>query len=405
VADLRIVLFTGNGGAGRTTIAAATALRLADRGARTLLLSTDGVPAIGDVLAREVGDEPTAVGPSLWAAQVDTQRRLERGWRDAEPDVTDLFAGSGIDQISPDELAVLPGVEDVLAVTALREPAMSGDWDVLVVDCPPAPQTVRRLALPETLAWYARRALPVHRSVGRSTRPLASLLHLGDTGPSPTDGLFAALVRLDDELTSVRALLADSAVTTLRLVVTPDRAATADARRTITALALYGYAVDLVVANRVFPKGRDTFRQGWVAAQQRQLACLRQSLAGVPVRETPYLASEPVGVDALRDIADGLYGTLPGDDPIGFDATADLMTVAGSADGYVLRIQLPLADPRSVVASRAGDDLVLTVTGHRRIVALPSVLRRCEVVRGEVADGEVRLHFRPDAALWPERSR
>jgi arsenite/tail-anchored protein-transporting ATPase len=404
VADLRILLFTGNGGAGRTTIATGTALRLAERGTKTLLLSMDGVPAIGDVLACEIGDEPTPVASSLWAAHIDTQHRLELGWRDAERNVTELFAGSGVEQISPEELTVLPGVEDVLAVAALREFAVSGGWDVLVVDCPPAPQTVRRLAVPETLAWYARRALPVHRAVGRSTRPLASLLHLGDPDPGPTDALFAALVRLDAQLTSLRALLADPAVTTVRLVVTPDKGASADARHTLTALALYGYAVDLVIANRMFPKGRDAFRQGWVAAQQRALAALRESLPGVPVREIPYLPQEPIGVEALGNIADALYGTPPGDDPTGFDASADLMTVAGSADGYVLRIRLPLTHPRSVAASRAGDDLILTVAGHRRIVALPSVLRRCEVVSGEVVDGEVHVHFRRDAALWPVRS-
>jgi arsenite-transporting ATPase len=175
----------------------------------------------------------------------------------------------------------------------------------------------------------------------------------------------------------------------------------AEARRTFTALALYGYAVDLVIANRVFPPGRDAFRTAWVRAQQVQLAELRESFAGLPVRELPYGAAEPVGVQALRGVADSLYGEAPGIDPAAAPEAVELMSVDTEGDEFVLRMWLPLVERAAVDAARAGDDLVLTVAGHRRVLSLPSVLRRCDVVGGEFADRQLRVRFRPDPALWP----
>ncbi len=399
MADVRVVLFTGKGGVGKTTAAAATALRLADRGVKTLLLSTDSAHSIADALDVRIGHEPVEIVPTLWAVQVDTQRRLEDAWRDVQRYLIDLLARGGMDPITAEELTVLPGVDEVLALLAVRDLAVSGDWDALVVDCAPTAETLRLLALPEALGWYLRKVFPAQRRIARGVRPFASMLGRGEA--IPPDGLFEALLRLNEDLASVREILADPAVTTVRLVLTPEAVVAAEARRTFTALALYGYCVDLVVANRIFPKGRDAFRQGWVAAQQTQLTRLRESFAGVPVREVTYRAAEPVGVAALREVASTLYGKLPGEDPAQFGAPGELMTVESDGDEFVLRIWLPLAARGAVEAARADDDLVLTVGDHRRVLTLPSVLRRCAVVRGEFADRELRVRFRRDPAVWP----
>jgi arsenite/tail-anchored protein-transporting ATPase len=294
---------------------------------------------------------------------------------------------------------VLPGVEEVLALLAVREFAVDGNWDVLVVDCAPTAETLRLLALPEALGWYLQKVFPAHRRLARGMRPIAAMIGRGEV--IPPDSLFEALLRLSDELASVRDLLADPAVTSVRLVLTPESVVAAEARRTFTALALYGYCVDLVIANRVFPPGRDAFRQAWARAQQAQLAELRESFAGLPVRELPYLAAEPVGVAQLRAMADALYGAAPGADPAASGATPELMTVDTEGEEFVLRMWLPLVERAAVDAARAGDDLVLTVAGHRRVLTLPSVLRRCQVVGGEFADRQLRVRFRPDPAQWP----
>jgi arsenite-transporting ATPase len=388
---MRIVLFTGQRGVGKTTTASATALRLADRGVKTLLLSTDTAHSLADALGVPLSGEPREVAPALWAVQLDTQRRFEAAWRDVQDFLTELLSRGGVDPITADELTVLPGVEEVLALLAVRELALTGDWDALVVDCAPTAETLRLLALPEALAWYLQKVFPAQRRLARGMRPIATVLGRGDA--IPPDSLFDALLRLNEDLAGVQQLLGDPQVTSVRLVLTPEAVVAAEARRTFTALALYGYNVELVVANRVFPAGDDEWRQGWAAAQQVQLASIRESFAGLPVRELPYRAGEPVGADALREVAADLYGTLPGADPAPVGA-ADLMRVDADGDSFVLSLALPLAERAAVDAVRAGDDLVVTVGGHRRVLSLPSRLRRCEVAGGDFDGARLRVRFR-----------
>ncbi len=402
---MRILLVTGKGGVGKTTTASATALRLAERGVKTLLLSTDTAHSLADALDVPLADEPTEVAPSLWAVQLDTQGRLEAAWRDVQSVLIDLLAQGGVDVITAEELTVLPGVDEVLALLAVRELALTGDWDTLVVDCAPTAETLRLLALPEALHWYLQRVLPAHRRiarVARSVRPLAALLGRGEV--IPPDALFEALLQLSDDLAGVRQLLADPEVTSVRLVLTPESVVAAEARRTFTALALYGYRVDLVVANRVFPAGGDEWQQAWVAAQQQQLAAIRDSFAGLPVLELPYRPAEPIGADALRAVADTLYGPLPGDDPAPPANGPDLLRVEPDGDGFVLLMSLPLAARGEVDAVRAGDDLVVTVAGHRRVLTLPSLLRRCKVVGGSFDGTQLRVRFDRDPDQWPRDS-
>jgi arsenite/tail-anchored protein-transporting ATPase len=396
---MRIVLFTGKGGVGKTTTAAATALRLADRGRRTLLLSTDTAHSLGDALGVPLSGEPTEVQPGLTVVQLDPQLRLEAAWRDVQSFLIDMLARSGVDEITADELTVLPGIEEVLALLAVRQFALTGSWDAVVVDCAPTAETLRLLALPEALGWYLTKVFPAQRRMARSLRPIAGMLGRPDT--VPPDSLFDALLRLNDELASVRELLGDPGVTSVRLVLTPESVVVAEARRTFTALALYGYGVDLVVANRVFPGGDDAWRQGWARAQQAQLATIRESFAGLPVRELPYRSSEPIGAEALRDVADAIYGELPGTDPVAVRSGPPLMQVGAEEGGYVLRMSLPLAARGSVDAVRVGDDLVISVDGHRRVLSLPQVLRRCEVTGGRFDGGQLRVTFRPEPRPRP----
>lgn len=395
------MLFTGKGGVGKTTTAAATALRLADRGVKTLLLSTDTAHSLADALAVPLTGDPAEVVPGLQAVQIDTQVRFERIWRDVQGYLTDLLARGGVDPITADELTVLPGVDEVLALLAVRELALQGDWDALVVDCAPTAETLRLLALPEALGWYLQKVFPAQRRIARGMRPIAAVMGRGDA--IPPDSLFEAVLRLNDELLAVRQLLGDPAVTSVRLVLTPEAVVAAEARRTFTALALYGYRVDLVVANRVFPAGDDPWRAGWASAQARHLAAIRESFAGLPVRELPYRATEPVGAAALRDVADCLYPA--GQDPAPPGSPAPLLQVDALEGGaYQLRLALPLAGRAEVDAVRVGDDLVVTVGGNRRVLSLPAALRRCVVVGGEFDGRELQVRFRPDPAASAGRA-
>jgi arsenite-transporting ATPase len=406
---VRILLYTGKGGVGKTTTSAGTALRLADRGVKTLLLSTDTAHSLADALGQPLGPEPVPVVAGLDAAQLDTQRRFEAAWQPLRRYLTELLSQAGTDAITADELTVLPGIEEVLALLAVHELAGRGRWDAVVLDCAPTAETLRLLALPGALSWYLHRVFPLHRTLARGLRPFGALL--SRPAALPPDSVFDAVLELAQQLAAVQALLTDPALTSVRLVLTPEAVVTAEARRTFTALALYGYRVDELVVNRVFPDvpGGSDWQRSWVAAQRRQLSVIGDSFAGLPLRQLPYRDVEPVGLPALREVADELYGGLPGGDPAAPVESGPLLELSKlglsqpDADGarYQLSLHLPLADRHEVSASRSGDELVVTVAGHRRVLALPSVLRRCEVTGGSVTDGRLLLRFRPDPRLWP----
>jgi len=404
---VRIILFTGKGGVGKTTASAATAIRLADRGLKTLLLSTDPAHSLADALAVPLAGEPVPVLPGLSAVQLDSQRRLEAAWTELEQYLRQLFDQGGVDPVTAEELTVLPGIEEVLALLAVRELAAAGHWDALVVDCAPTAETLRLLALPEAFGWYLNRVFPVHRRLARGMRPVSALL--ARPAAVPPDAAFDAVVRLAGELAEARTLLTDPATTSVRLVLTPEAVVTAEARRTFTALSLHGYRVDQVVANRVFPAGEadgSAWQRSWVAAQQRQLASIAESFGDLPIVTVGYRPDEPVGVAGLRAVADDLYGSrrtgARAVDPAAVGATEPPLQVRALAERqFELALRLPLVDRDQVSASRSGDELIVTVAGTRRVLALPSVLRRCLVTGGSVADGWLRVTFEPDPDRWP----
>jgi len=393
---VRGLLFTVKGGVGRTTTAAATAVQSARRGLKTLVLSTDPAHSLADAFGVELEHEPTEVEPGLYGQQVDTQRAFEDSWREVQHYLREVLESGGVDPLDAEELTVLPGADEVLALLELRAQVESGRWDVVVVDCAPTAETLRLLALPEALSWYMDRVFPRERRLVRTLRPVLSQL----AGlPMPPDKVFAAVERLHDELSDVRALLVDPATTSVRLVLTPEAVVVAEARRTLTSLSLYGYRVDGVIANRVIPAGStDPWMQGWVTAQQRQRDEIATSFGAMPVWDSTYQSQEPVGVDALAALGAQVYADI---DPLTINDTADPLSVERvSSDEYVLSVALPHADKRAVDLVRKGDELVLTVGSHRRVLALPSVLRRCLVDGAALRDGALRVRFRPDPDVW-----
>jgi arsenite-transporting ATPase len=390
----RVLLFTGKGGVGKTTASAATAALAASRGRKTLVLSTDPAHSLADALGVPLGSEPTEVDTGLYAMQVDAQGAFERSWREVQSYLLVVLERAGVDALQAEELTVLPGAEEVLALLELRRQVASGLWDVVVVDCAPTGETLRLLALPEALNWYVEKVFPAQRKALRAIRPLLSRV----AGPAvPADGVFAAVERLHAELTDVRAVLT-APTTSVRLVLTPEAVVVAEARRTLTSLALYGYAVDGLVANRVFPASDDPWTAGWVAAQAEQLSAVRRDVAPLPVLVSPYRGAEPVGLDALVALGQELYGE---DDPAAEAAPVqELLGLDRTTDGFVLSIALPLARLDEVDLARTGDELVLTVAGHRRVLALPSALKRCLVAGATLVEGRLRVRFEPDPDVW-----
>ncbi len=384
---MRIVLFTGKGGVGKTTAAAGTAALAASRGERTLVMSTDAAHSLGDALACEVGGEPEQVDDRLWVQQVDAQRRFERSWTEIQKYLLAVLDAAGVDRITAEELTVMPGAEEVLALLELREHVLSGRWDTVIVDCAPTAETLRLLALPEALGWYMDRVFPAERRIVKALRPVL----VKATGvPMPEDSVFDAVERLHRDLEQVHQILTgpDASV---RLVLTPETVVVAEARRSFTSLSLFGYRVDGVVANRIFPaEDADPWRARWVEAQQAVLAEVEQSFAGLPVWRSAYQAHEPIGAPDLRAFAEEAYGE---DDGLSPPRGEGPLAVRRDDAGAVLRLALPFVQRGDVDLARHGDELVVTVGSYRRLLTLPPSLTRLRISGARVDGGYLRVRF------------
>lgn len=365
---VRLVLFTGKGGVGKTTLAAATAARLAVGGHKVLVASTDPAHSLGDVFGVHVGSEPSEVDTCLYAAHVDARGLVDRSWQSIRKELRGALSGLGLSDLDAAELTVLPGVDELLALTEVARLASEGPWEVVVVDCGPTAETLRLLALPEAVGGYLER------------------LSLG-----------SHIARLATHLDRLRDLLVDPARTSVRLVLTPERLVVAETRRTLAALALRGIRVDALIANRLVPPAKKWHgpAANWLRtrrAEQDAVLSELDSSTTLPVRRVVHRAAEPVGVTALSALADDLYGT---EDPLATTGpyTAPLLSINAFDGGYELTVALPLTDSSDVDLARVGDDLAITVDGVRRLVALPVLLRRHTVTDAVTGPSGLVLRF------------
>lgn len=363
---MRILLFTGKGGVGKTTLAAATAAALAGRGRKTLVVSTDPAHSLGDAFGRTLGAEPSEVDTLLHAAQIDSRSLVDNTWRELRQELQTALAGVGLDSLDAEELTVVPGVDELLALTEVQRLAEHGPWETVVVDCGPTAETLRLLALPEAISGYLTR---MFKPGARRTA--------------------VAVRRLGAHLESLRALLTDPATTTVRLVLTPERVVVAEARRTLSSLALRGIGVDGLIVNRLMPA--PGFWRGaaasWMRTRRTQQNTVLAELAAAgfgpeAVKPVEHRAVEPVGLAALQEIAYELYQGL---DPLTGNGkgVTPLLEVSESDSGYQLRIAVPLHRDSEVDLARVDDDLAVTVDGFRRLIALPEMLRPCRITGAE----------------------
>lgn len=390
----RVLLFTGKGGVGKTSVAAATAVRAAGRGARVLVTSTDPAHSLADALGRPLGDRPEPVDVAgeglLLAQQIDAQQRLERHWSEVRDYLVGLLAWGGADEIEAEELVLLPGLDELFALVDLRGQVASGRYDLIVVDCAPTAETLRLLGLPDALRWYADRVLDPGRRLARVVRPLRRARGVAGI-PVPEDEVFGAVERVHEDLAAVHELLQDPSRASVRLVVNPERLVVAETQRTATSLSLFGYAIDAVVVNRVLPDEiTDPYLERWKQRQATHLATIRDAFAPTLVLTAPLFDDEIEGTGGLRALADAVYGD--------HDERAILgdrrpVSVVCDGDERILRVALPFAERDEVDLHRRGGDLHLAVAGVRRTVALPAVLRRREVAGARLHDGHLEIRF------------
>ena len=385
---MRVILITGKGGVGKTTVAAATALKAADRGYRTLIMSTDPAHSLADAFEIKLGDQPITVSDNLVAQQIDSQHRLEQYWGEVREYLTDLFDWSGLRGVEAEELSVFPGMDELFALADVKDHAVSGDYDLLVVDCAPTAETLRLLSLPEILGWYMDKIFPMERKVVRAMRPVLSRVV---SIPIAGDEVFEAAEGFYGRIQGVRDILTNPFVTSARLVLNPEKMVISEARRTYTYLGLFGYAVDGVIVNRVLPDAiTDPYFKRWQEIQSDHLIDIEQGFADVDIRHLRLFDEEMVGVAKLRLLGDELYGGL---DPAARLSEGEPFRVIDDGDDVVLAMTVPFADKAEVDVVRFAEELIVTVGSYRRAFILPDSLRRREVRRARLEEGVLRVTF------------
>jgi arsenite/tail-anchored protein-transporting ATPase len=388
----RVLLFTGKGGVGKTTTAAATALRCADVGLRTVVLSTDPAHSLADAFDLPLGPLAAPLTENLWGQQLDAQERMEEGWHDIQGYLREVFSWAGVDGLEAEELSVIPGLDESFALADIKGYAESGEWDVVVVDCAPTAETIRFLSLPDILARYMERLFPVGRRVNKVLAPMLSRV---TSLPVADDSVFAATSAFYDRLDGVREILVDPERTSVRLVVNPERMVIAEARRTYTYLSLFGYRVDAVVANRMLPDAvSDPWFERWKELHVEHLKTIEDSFAPLPVLKVELAADELVGVEALRGFADRVYGDL---DAASILYAGQPLKITRRGGRTTMSLELPFADRDDLELGRRGDELLVKVGPYRRAITLPDSLRSRPVADASLKQGRLKIVFEGSA--------
>lgn len=385
---MRVVLITGKGGVGKTTIAAATAIRSAELGHRTLVMSTDPAHSLADAFQVKLGDTETSVIDNLDAQQIDSQLRLEESWGPVRDYLTKVFDWSGLEGVEAEELTVFPGMDELFSLATVRDHVSSGNYDVIVVDCAPTAETLRLLSLPDVMSWYMDKLFPVSKQVAKVVRPVLSRM---SSLPIADDKVFDTVAMFYDRLDGIRDILSDPDITTARLVMNPEKMVIAEAKRTYTYLGLFGYAVDSAIVNRVLPETvTDPYFAQWRQIQKGHLEDVAEAFADVDIRQLRLFDEEMIGIDRLRVVGEELYGDV---DPTHRLSEGRPFRIEDEGDDVVLIVGMPFAEHDDLDLVRHDHELIVTVGQYRRSIALPDSLKRRHVRRASLVDGELRVTF------------
>ncbi len=384
----RTILYTGKGGVGKTSVAAATALRIARSGLRTVILSTDPAHSLSDSLETELGSRPTPVAPNLWGQEVQAEAELERHWNAVQRWLGGVLADRGVDRILAEELTVPPGMDEIFSLLQLKRHHESGDYDVIVVDCAPTGETLRLLSFPEVARWWLEKVFPWEKRLMTAARPFArTMLDL----PLPGNDVLSEVQLLVTNLIDMSEILRDREHSSIRLVMNPDRMVIKEAQRTFTYLNLYGYLTDAVVVNRMFPEDVEGgYFAAWREVQQEQMDFVEQAFAPVPVLRAPFFEQEVIGPPMLKRLSESVFGDRSPHEVLYRDLSQELVMDGTSAE---LRLRVPFVEKAEIDLKKIGLELVVRVGAHKRNIVLPSALASFRPREAKLEDGALRVRF------------
>lgn len=387
---MRVILFTGKGGVGKTSVAAATALRSAELGYRTIVLSTDAAHSLSDSFDIPMGNEPRQIVPNLWGQETEIYYTLDTYWGVISKFVSTLLSWRGMDSIVADEVAILPGMEELANLLYIARYQSEGKYEVAIIDCAPTGETLRLLSFPEMMHWWMSHMFPIQRRVAKALRPVVGTF---TNIPVPSNEVFDAIGELYSELQKIHDLLTDGEQSSMRLVVNPEKMVIKEAQRTLTYLNLFGYYTDAVICNRLIPeKVSDSYFKDWKKSQKKYHRLIEEGFSPLPILDMPLLEQEVVGLSMLKIMAEKIYGEEDPTRVLFKGRTQDIQKENGR---YVLTITLPFTSKEKISLTHGRDELDIKVGNYRRNIMLPHVLRGLGVAEAKFEEGRLKIKFEP----------
>jgi arsenite/tail-anchored protein-transporting ATPase len=389
---LRTILYTGKGGVGKTSVAAATALKASLAGKKVLVMSTDPAHSLADVFDTEIGQELKEITPGLWAQEMDHTSMIEENWSEIQGYMTTLFEWQGADTLAAEELAMLPGMDELFGLLMVRRHNQEGRYDALILDAAPTGETLKLLSLPDHMNWYVEKIFPIQRRAAKLVRPFASRAR--SLPPLPEDSVFAAGQRFYEAIASVEEILTDRESASVRLVLNAEKMVIAEARRAYTYLNLYDYGVDALVVNRLLPKSvSDPYFARWHDAQARHMRTIKESFDPIPILTARLFDREMFGLEALSALAEDVFEEAEPLEVLFRGATHDIVKNGG---GYDVVFHLPLAQKRNVDLSKKGAELLVKVGNYRRSILLPDALARLSAAGASFEGGTLKVRLKDE---------
>ncbi|UCD72280.1 MAG: ArsA family ATPase [Syntrophobacterales bacterium] len=368
----RVILFAGKGGVGKTSIAAATGISSARIGYKTLVMSLDVAHSLSDIYDLNKGlmdknkGEPIEVDQNLWIQEIDVQEEIQRNWKEVYQYIATLFNISGIDEVLAEELAIMPGMEEVSSLLYINRFVNEKVFDVVILDCAPTGESLRFISIPTTLEWYMKKVFKVERLFTKYARPVVQRIY---SVPLPDDDYFESLRYLFERLQGVESLLTNPRITSVRLVTNPEKIVIKETQRAFMYFCLYGLCVDAIIINRILPEGiSDVHFDGWKGTQSRYIDLVEEYFSPVPIFKVGLFSNEIVGGEDLAQLSKMIYDNL---DPATRFSTENPHKFTKINGQYVIIVRLPFITKEDVEVSKSDDELILRIGGFKRHILLP----------------------------------